>query len=139
VDAQPIFAELFAYDPAATSQLLGKWRISSQLDSLRQGLPPVSAKICPDNGARITLGVHAGTSRGVEPQIRAEALLGVQRIALRRESVTCMMKLIPKRLELLSEGLPGNYSHSESAYTVSISAGGRMPTFSRHKACVISD
>jgi hypothetical protein len=25
---QPIFTELFAYDPAVPSQLLGKWRIS---------------------------------------------------------------------------------------------------------------
>jgi hypothetical protein len=30
---QPIFTELFAYDPANASELLGKWRISSQLDS----------------------------------------------------------------------------------------------------------
>jgi hypothetical protein len=30
---QPIFTELFAYDPAEPSQLLRKWRISSQLDS----------------------------------------------------------------------------------------------------------
>jgi hypothetical protein len=29
---QPVFTELFAYDPAAPLQLLGKWRISSQLD-----------------------------------------------------------------------------------------------------------
>ena len=29
---QPVFSELFAYDPAAPSQLLGKWRISRQLD-----------------------------------------------------------------------------------------------------------
>jgi hypothetical protein len=35
---QPIFTELFAYDPAALSQLLGKWRISSQLDSKLQPL-----------------------------------------------------------------------------------------------------
>src|SRR5215467_11333490 len=35
---QPVFAELFAYDPAAPSQLLGKWRISSQLDSKLQPL-----------------------------------------------------------------------------------------------------
>src|SRR5215469_11973909 len=33
---QPIFTELFAYDPAVPSQLLGKWRISSQLDSKLQ-------------------------------------------------------------------------------------------------------
>ena len=30
---QPVFTELFAYDPAEPSQLLGKWRISSQLDN----------------------------------------------------------------------------------------------------------
>jgi len=35
---QPIFTELFSYDPAAPSQLLGKWRISSQLDSKLQPL-----------------------------------------------------------------------------------------------------
>ena len=35
---QPIFTELFAYDPAAPSQLLGKWLISSQLDSKLQPL-----------------------------------------------------------------------------------------------------
>ena len=35
---QPIFTELFAYDPAAPSQLLGKWRISSQLGNNLQAL-----------------------------------------------------------------------------------------------------
>ena len=30
---QPVFTERFAYDPAEPSQLLGRWRISSQLDS----------------------------------------------------------------------------------------------------------
>jgi hypothetical protein len=35
---QPVFTELFAYNPAAPSQLLGKWRISSQLDSKLQPL-----------------------------------------------------------------------------------------------------
>src|SRR5215472_18273816 len=35
---QPVFTELFAYDPAAPSQLLGKWRISSRLDNKLQPL-----------------------------------------------------------------------------------------------------
>src|SRR5256885_14042041 len=35
---QPVFTELFAYDPAAPSQLMGKWLISSQLDSKLQPL-----------------------------------------------------------------------------------------------------
>jgi hypothetical protein len=35
---QPVFTEFFAYDPAEPSQLLGKWRISSQLDSKLQPL-----------------------------------------------------------------------------------------------------
>ena len=35
---QPIFTELFTYDPATPSQLLGKWLSSSQLDSKLQPL-----------------------------------------------------------------------------------------------------
>jgi hypothetical protein len=35
---QPVFTELFAYDPAVPMQLLRKWRISSQLDSKVQPL-----------------------------------------------------------------------------------------------------
>ena len=35
---QPVFTELFAYDPASPSRLLKKWRISSQLDSKLQPL-----------------------------------------------------------------------------------------------------
>src|SRR5207249_5175645 len=35
---QPVFTELFAYDPTAPSQLLREWRISSQLDSKLQPL-----------------------------------------------------------------------------------------------------
>jgi hypothetical protein len=34
----PVFTELFAYDPSAPSQLLGKWLISSQLDTKSQPL-----------------------------------------------------------------------------------------------------
>src|ERR1700724_1820967 len=34
----PVFTELFTYDPAAPSQLLGKWLISSQLDTKLQPL-----------------------------------------------------------------------------------------------------
>jgi hypothetical protein len=33
---QPVFTELFAYDPGAPSQLLEKWLISSRLDSKLQ-------------------------------------------------------------------------------------------------------
>jgi hypothetical protein len=36
--AHPVFTELFQYDPAAPSELLGKWLISSQLDSKLQPL-----------------------------------------------------------------------------------------------------
>jgi hypothetical protein len=35
---QPVFTELFSYDPAEPSQLLQKWRISPQLDSKLQPL-----------------------------------------------------------------------------------------------------
>jgi len=43
---QPLFTELFAYDPAAPSQLLEKWRISSQLDSK---LPPLRVGVVEDS------------------------------------------------------------------------------------------
>ena len=35
---QPVFTEFFAYDPTRPSQLLGKWLISSQLNSKSQPL-----------------------------------------------------------------------------------------------------
>ena len=35
---QPVFTELFGYDPVAPSQLLGKWLISGRLDSKLQPL-----------------------------------------------------------------------------------------------------
>ena len=44
---QPVFMELFAYDPAEPSQLLGKWLISGQLDSK---LPPLRVGVVEDLG-----------------------------------------------------------------------------------------
>jgi hypothetical protein len=41
---QPVFTELFACDPAVPSQLLGKWRISSQLDSSRSRCASASSR-----------------------------------------------------------------------------------------------
>ena len=48
---QPVFTELFAYDPAVPSQLLGKWLISSQLDSKPQ---PVCVGVVEDPRAQIS-------------------------------------------------------------------------------------
>jgi hypothetical protein len=42
---QPIFTELFAYDPATPSQLLGKWLISPQFDSR---LRPLRVRVLED-------------------------------------------------------------------------------------------
>jgi hypothetical protein len=59
-------AELFAYDPTEPSQLLGKWRISTQLDRklrpLRVGVvaDPISKTI-----GRVT--VQEGDGRGQAP------------------------------------------------------------------------
>jgi hypothetical protein len=50
---QPIFAELFAYDPAVPSQLLRKWRISSQLDSKLQ---PLRVGVIEDSSIGKTVG-----------------------------------------------------------------------------------
>ena len=44
---QPVFTELFAYDPAAPSQLLGKWLISSRLE-LDSKLQPLRVGIVED-------------------------------------------------------------------------------------------
>ena len=50
---QPVFAELFAYDPAAPTRLLRKWRISSQLDSKLQ---PVRVGVVEDSSIGKTVG-----------------------------------------------------------------------------------
>jgi len=53
---QPVFTELFAYNPAAPSQLLGKWRISSQLDSnLQPGCVSASSRTHRKTVGRVTV------------------------------------------------------------------------------------
>ena len=69
---QPVFTELFTYDPAAPSQLLKKWRISSQLDSklrpLRVGVveDPIGKTV-----GRITVQEGDGLDGATEPTLRA--------------------------------------------------------------------
>ena len=53
---QPVFTELFAHDPAAPSQLLGKWLISSRLDSKLQ---PLRVGVVEDS-----IGKTVGRERG---------------------------------------------------------------------------
>ncbi len=50
---QPIFTEMFLYDPAAPAQLLRKWRISSQLDSKLQ---PLRVGVVQDSSIGKTVG-----------------------------------------------------------------------------------
>jgi len=47
---QPVFTELFAYDPAVPSQLLAKWRISPQLD---RKLQPLRVGVVEDASGRM--------------------------------------------------------------------------------------
>jgi Polysaccharide lyase len=69
---QPVFTEFFAYDPAAPSQLLVKWRISSQLDSklqlLRVGVveDPIGKTV-----GRVTVQEGDGLDGASEAMLRA--------------------------------------------------------------------
>jgi hypothetical protein len=55
---QPVFTELFAYDPPAPSQLLGKWLISSQLDSKLQPLRCGKKAALPATATAVIAWVH---------------------------------------------------------------------------------
>ena len=69
---QPVFTELFPYDPAAPSELLAKWRISSQLDRklrpLRVGVveDPIGKMV-----GRITLQEGDGLAGANEAMVQA--------------------------------------------------------------------
>ena len=83
---QPIFTELFAYDPTEPSQLLGKWRISTQLDRklrpLRVGVvaDPISKTI-----GRVTVQEGDGLDGASEAMLRLGAMSATARArALRR-------------------------------------------------------
>ena len=69
---QPVFMELFTYDPAAPSQLLGKWLISSQLDTKLQ---PLRVGVVEDsNGVpvgRVTLQEGDGIEGASEAMLQA--------------------------------------------------------------------
>src|SRR5262249_27565286 len=69
---QPVFTELFDYDPAAPSQLLGNWRISSQLDSKLQ---PLRVGVVEDSGGktvgRVTVQEGDGLDGANEAMLRA--------------------------------------------------------------------
>src|SRR5229473_7475733 len=69
---QPVFTELFTYDPAAPSQLLGKWLISSQLDSKLQ---PLRVGVVEDRigktVGRITVQKGDGLSGASEAMLQA--------------------------------------------------------------------
>jgi hypothetical protein len=70
--SQPVFTELFSYDPAAPSELLGKWRISSQLDSKLQ---PLRVGVVEDpigkTVGRITVQEGDGLAGANETMLRA--------------------------------------------------------------------
>jgi hypothetical protein len=69
---QPVFTELFTYDPAAPSQLLEKWLISSQLDTKLQ---PLRVGVVEDsNGVpvgRVTLQEGDGIEGASEAMLQA--------------------------------------------------------------------
>jgi hypothetical protein len=69
---QPVFTELFAYDPATPSQLLEKWLISSQLDS---NLQPLRVGVVEDRigktVGRVTVQEGDGLDGANEVMLRA--------------------------------------------------------------------
>ena len=69
---QPIFTELFAYDPAMPSQLLGKWLISPQLE---RNLRPLRVGVVEDRigktVGRITVQEGDGLDGANEPILQA--------------------------------------------------------------------
>ena len=69
---QPVFTELFSYDPAAPLELLGKWLISSQLDSKLQ---PLRVGVVEDRigktVGRITVQEGDGLAGANEAMLRA--------------------------------------------------------------------
>ena len=68
---QPVFTELFAYDPAVPSQLLGKWLISSQLDSRLQ---PLRVGVVEDPSGK-TVGRVAAPSSTKSSRIPSRVLM----------------------------------------------------------------
>jgi hypothetical protein len=74
---QPVFTELFAYDPAAPSQLLGNWRISSQLDSKLQ---PLRVGVVEDSSGKTVVRVTVQEGDGLDGA--NEAMLQSARSAL---------------------------------------------------------
>jgi hypothetical protein len=71
---QPVFTELFAYDPAVPSQLLGKWLISSQLDSRLQ---PLRVGVVEDPSGKTVGRVTVQEGDGLEDV--SEAMLQARR------------------------------------------------------------
>src|SRR6516165_6562695 len=82
---QPVFAELFAYDPAEPSQLLGKWRISSQLDSKLQ---PLRVGVVEDpigmTVGRVTVQEGDGLEGASDAMLRARRYVSSERRTDRR-------------------------------------------------------
>jgi hypothetical protein len=77
---QPVFTELFAYDPAAPSQLLGNWRISSRLDSKLQ---PLRVGVVEDSSGKTVGRVTVQEGDGLDDA--SEAMLRARRYVCDRE------------------------------------------------------
>ena len=65
---QPIFTEFFAYDPGEPWQLLGKWRISSQLD---RKLQPLRVGVVEDPSGKTVGRVTVEEGDGLEDASKA--------------------------------------------------------------------
>ena len=88
---QPVFTELFAYDPAKPSQLLGKWLISSQLDSKLQ---PLRVGVVEDRidktVGRVTVQEGDGLDGANEAMLQAKHYICTSR-ALKKSGEICAL------------------------------------------------
>ena len=88
---QPVFTELFAYDPAAPSQLLRNWRISSQLD---RKLQPLRVGVVEDSSGKTVGRVTVQEGDGLDDA--SEAMLWARRYVCDREgSRAAEMEAVP--------------------------------------------
>jgi hypothetical protein len=88
---QPVFTELFAYDPAAPSQFLRNWRISSQLD---RKLQPLRVGVVEDSSGKTVGRVTVQEGDGLDDA--SEAMLWARRYVCDREgSRAAEMEAVP--------------------------------------------
>jgi hypothetical protein len=122
---QPVFTEFFAYDAATSSQLLGKWRISSQLDSKLQ---PLRVGVVEVTSGKAVGRITVQEGDGLEDA--SEAMLRAGRYVCERAEIQVRSDLATGAGELVKFGQPVWYRFSFKTagdWPRDIPAAGRKP------------